>query len=160
MSHANRNFIIAYIFLVGLPVLGLVGVLKSGRTLKAPFSVDGAWKIQAVANPASSACANFFSSVSELPLAISQSGKTLVVSLSGGSKTTTGSLEGKTLTAQFSGADGSTNCADRSLTLTATLDPQTEPRTLQGTLAVNHCASCSLEFRAVRQPRAAAGGAH
>ena len=31
MVQSNRNFIIAYILLVGLPVLGLIGVLKTGR---------------------------------------------------------------------------------------------------------------------------------
>lgn len=160
MSHANRNFVIAYIALVGLPVAALVGVLKSGRTLTAPFSVDGAWKIQAVFNPAPSVCSNFFSSVSDLSLAISQSGKSLVVSLNGGSKTTSGTLDGKTLTAQFAGTDGAANCSDRPLTLTATLDPHSDPRTLSGKLSLNNCTQCSLEFRAVRQPRAAAGASH
>ena len=32
MVQSNRNFIIAYILLVGLPVLGLIGVLKTGRS--------------------------------------------------------------------------------------------------------------------------------
>src|SRR5258708_37965571 len=78
MSHTNRNFVIAYIFLVALPVLGLVGVLKSGRTLSAPFSVDGAWKIEPGAGSLSSSpCSAFLSSVLNAPISISQSGKTL-----------------------------------------------------------------------------------
>ena len=160
MSHSNRNFVLAYIFLVGLPVLGLVGVLKSGRSLTAPFSVDGTWKMQANDPPSDSPCNQFFSSLSGSPWSLSQSGKTVVIALGGGSRTTIGSLEGKTLTAQFTGADGPAECADRSLTLSATLDPQTEPRTLRGTLAADNCAGCSLEFRAVRQPHSAPGSAH
>ena len=47
MVQSNRNFIIAYILLVGLPVLGLVGVLKTGRGVAAPISLDGTWTLQA-----------------------------------------------------------------------------------------------------------------
>src|SRR5437660_12104382 len=138
MSHTNRNFVIAYILLVGLPLLGLAGVLKSGRSLNAPFSVDGAWKIDAGAINASAApCGDFLSSVSNSPVSISQSGTSLVINLGGG-KTTTGTLAGKTIKAQFAGAENpnATDCSDRALALTATLDPLTEPRTMSGQISV------------------------
>jgi hypothetical protein len=146
---------------VGLPLLGLVAVLKSGRGLAAPYSVDGAWKIDSsVDRSSASACGNLLSSITSAPLSISQSGKTLVVTLSGGTKTTAGTLEGKALKAQFvaAGNSGTADCGDGGLTLTATLDPQAEPRVLRGTLAVAGCASCvPLEFRAVRQPKSPGG---
>jgi hypothetical protein len=143
---------------VALPVLGLLGILKSGRGLSAPFSVDGAWKIESGASRLSvSPCGNCLSSVSNAPLSISQSGKTLVVTLSG-TRTTTGALNGKIIKAQFAGADRSAGCGDGGLTLTATLDPLAEPRTLIGTLSVVGCGSCApMEFHAVRQPRSAGG---
>ena len=47
MSPTNRNFVMAYIVLVGLPLLGLVGVLRNGRALSAPVSVEGRWTFQA-----------------------------------------------------------------------------------------------------------------
>ncbi len=164
ISHTNRNFVIAYILLVGLPLLGLVGILKSGRRLAAPFSVDGDWKIES-SHPAVSSCGNFLSSVSNAPLSISQSGKSLVVTLRGGTKTTTGTLDGKTVRAQFAGTvrsgtdkSGAAECGDGSLTLAATLDPLAEPRTLSGTLSIEGCGSCApLEFRAVKQPRSPGG---
>jgi hypothetical protein len=125
--------------------------------------VDGAWKIEATANrPSSTPCADFLSSVAKAPVSISQSGKSLVIGVNGG-KTSTGTLDGKALKAQFIGAENPTaqDCSDRGLTLTATLDPKVEPRTLSGTLSVDGCAACApLEFRATRQVRAAAGGAH
>jgi hypothetical protein len=174
--------VLAYIFLVALPILGLVAILKSGRSLTAPFSVDGSWKIESgaghfSASPVSASpvstlpvstspiaaapCADFFSSVSNAPLSISQSGKSLVVILSG-AKTAVGTLDGTTIKAQFSGADKDKSeagqCGGDGLTLTATLDPQAEPRTLSGKLSVEGCASCApMEFRAVRQPRPAGG---
>jgi hypothetical protein len=157
MSHSNRNFVIAYILLVGLPLLGLVGVLRSGRSLSAPFSVDGAWRIQAgAAHTAAAPCGDFLSSVSNSPVSISQSGTSLVIGLGG--KTTTGTLQGKTIKAQFAGAvtPNAADCSDHSLTLTGTLDPLTEPRTLSGRLSVEGCVSCApVEFHAVRQPRPA-----
>jgi hypothetical protein len=90
-----------------------------------------------------------------------------VVTLSGANAT--GTLDGKTIKAQFTGADrrgedrrgedksGAAVCGD-GLTLTATLDRLTEPRALSGTLSIEGCSSCALlEFRAVRQPRSAVG---
>ncbi len=164
ISHTNRNFLLAYIFLVALPVLGLVGILRSGRRLSAPSSVDGTWKIEAAANrvPAPT-CSSFLSVVANSPLSISQSGKQLVVVLDGGSKSADGVLEGKTINASFAAADNSAqpDCNAQPWTLTATLDPQTEPRTLSGKFSVAGCASCvPLEFRAVKQARTASGGAH
>jgi hypothetical protein len=165
MSHANRNFVIAYIFLVGLPLLCLAAVLKNGRGLTAPYSIDGTWKIEtrdrvSPDHPSLSPCAFFFSSLSSGHFSISQSGKTLVIGLSGGSRTTIGTLEGKVIKAQFAGADSSNfaGCGG-ALTLNALLDPQSDPRTLHGTLSVNNCSYCSIEFRAVRQPRTAGGAA-
>jgi hypothetical protein len=159
MAHTNRNFVLAYIFLVGLPLLGLAGILKGGRHLTAPFSVDGAWKMVA-SQPLAPACKDFFSSVSSAPLSISQSGKSLVVTLNGGTRTTSGTLEGKIITAQFTVPDksGAAQCGDGNLNLTATLDPLTDPRTISGTLSVEGCASCApLEFRAARQPKPPGG---
>jgi len=82
-----------------------------------------------------------------------------VVTLSG-TKTTAGTLDGKILKAQFSGADKSSaaECGNGSLTLTATLDPLAEPRTLSGTLAIESCVACApMEFHAVRQPKSPGG---
>jgi hypothetical protein len=158
MAHTNRNFIIAYILLVGVPLLALAGILRSGRTLNAPFSVDGAWKIDPGAARSSTApCGDFLSSLSSSSVSISQSGTSLVIGLAGG-KTATGSLAGKSIKAHFAGTENpsAAECKDRSLALTATLDPLTEPRTLSGRISLEGCDSCApVEFRATRQPRPA-----
>ena len=168
MSHTNRNFVVAYVLLVGLPLLGLAGVLKSGRSLVAPISVDGTWKIEAgashVGSPsASQSCDKTVASLAAGSLGISQSGKSLVLTFNGGSKAVaSGALEGKNLSASFvpsRDASSDNHCGDQPITLAATIDPQVEPRSLSGVLSVNGCASCvPLEFRAVRQPRAPSGG--
>ena len=47
MSPANRKFVIAYILLVGLPLLGLFGILRMGRKLVAPVSVNESVNLEA-----------------------------------------------------------------------------------------------------------------
>lgn len=158
MAHTNRNFVIAYVLLVGIPLLALAGVLRSGRSLKAPFSVDGVWKVDADASHApASGCGDLLSAMAASPLSISQSGTSLVIGIGAG-RTTTGNLDGKTVRAQFGGTVNSTSagCGDHSFALAATLDPLTEPRTLSGKLSVDGCDTCApLDFRATRQPRPA-----
>jgi hypothetical protein len=172
MSHTSRNFVVAYVLLVALPLLGLAGVLKSGRSLVAPISVDGIWKIEAEAGRLSSpspspspspSCDQTVSSLAAGSLVISQSGKGLVLTFSNGSKTVaSGVLDGKSLTASFvpaRDASRDNRCGDQLITLAAVIDPRIEPRSLNGVLSVNGCPSCApLEFRAVRQPRAPSGG--
>ena len=75
-----------------------------------------------------------------------------------------GVLEGKSLKSSILPARDSSRapgCGDQTLTLTATVDPTTEPKSLSGQLAVNNCQSCTpLEFHAARQARATGEGAH
>jgi hypothetical protein len=158
LSTSNRKFVVAYIFLVGIPLLALVGVLKAGRHLTSPYAVDGSWKLELSATPAASPCSNTLSSISEPAVNVSQSGAALVLSLNG--RTANGTLEGKSMRAEFSGADGASGCSGQALMLAATLDPNTLPRTLTGTLSFKGCPSCSVDFRAVRQPPAPSGGSH
>jgi hypothetical protein len=167
MPNTSRNFVVAYILLVGLPLLGLAGVLRSGRNLVAPISIDGTWKVEGDASRISNQpCARTISSLVNTSLVISQSGKSLALTFNNPSKTVaSGSLEGKSLRASIGpqrDSAGEMGCGgDQIPTLTAAVDPKSEPRTLTGSLSVSGCASCaSVEFRAVRQPRPAAGGGH
>lgn len=165
MSRTNRNFVIAYILLVGLPLAGLIGILKTGRSLRAPISIDGTWKVEAdMSRAGASPCAQAISSLANSPLVISQSGKSLILTFNNGPRTTgSGFLEGKSLTAPLAlePANGSGCIATQALTLVATVDPHSEPRSVTGSLTVNDCPSCTpLEFHAVRQPRPRKEGAH
>jgi hypothetical protein len=167
VSRISRNFIIAYVVLVGLPVLGLIQVLKSGRGLAAPLSVDGTWKLQTDASPLSkSPCGNPATSFQNPLLQISQSGKALVLTLSNGAKMTTpGAIEGTKIRAAFPpSATGSnqTGCGNEgALVLTATVDPKSDPRSLVGMLSVDNCSACAtVEFRGERQTAQDVKGAH
>jgi|HubBroStandDraft_1064217.scaffolds.fasta_scaffold00001_178 hypothetical protein len=165
MSRANTNFILAYVFLVALPVVGLIGVLKSGRKLTAPISVDGLWQLQAdPVRLAALPCGKTLAQNPNTALVISQSGKNFTVSLSNDPKSTSsGVLEGNTLKALLvPSVAWSAGCGDsRELSLVATVDPKADPRSLAGLLSVNHCPACaSVEFHAVRQTPQLKKGSH
>jgi hypothetical protein len=165
-DHNNRNFILAYVLLVGLPIAGLVGVLKSGRTLTPPISVDGLWYLQIDPERlASLPCGKALADSPETVLAISQSGKNFTLSLTNGPKSTaSGMIEGAAVKASIAPApdwSAQAGCGDQELTMTATVDAKADPRTLAGQLSVNHCPSCSaIEFHATRQNPQGRRGLH
>jgi hypothetical protein len=156
ISSANKRFLIAYLLLVGLPLLGLVGVLKAGRGLMAPISVDGAWKSEPdSSNSAALPCSKSIRSMQDSLLLISQSGKGLLLSLDHGSKTSSpGAIEGNTVRATIPPSDTPTDgrCG---LMLVATVDPKAEPSSMWGTISVSDCPSCPpVKWHAVQQARA------
>ena len=167
MSRTSRNFIIAYALLVGLPILGLVGILKSGRALAAPISVDGVWKLQT--DPlrlAALPCGKTLASSPDAALAISQSGRNFTLNLKDGPKSAaSGALDGTSLKASLVPSapwSEEAGCGSgREISLVATVDPKTNPRSLEGTLSVSTCLSCTpVEFRAVRVATPVKKGSH
>lgn len=157
-SHPNRNFILAYVLLVGLPIVGLLGVLRSGRSLKAPLSIDGVWQFQAdTSQLAALPCGKALSENPDTALAISQSGNNFTLSFANGPKSTAfGVLDGVTVKASIAPAGdwlAQQSCgSDRELVLLATLDPQANPRSLTGELSIPNCSECkAVAFHATRQ---------
>ena len=166
MQRKSRNFVIAYIVLVGLPIAGLLAVLEHGRKLAAPVSVDGSWQFQGdLAGFTSLPCGNPIAAPEDAVLSISQSGKNFEVNLPNGFRTqTSGIIEGTMLRATLTPAVQPRAAAcgkDRSLTLTASLNLDARPKTLAGTIGVDDCPLCSpISFVAVRQRQAVKAGAH
>jgi hypothetical protein len=159
MAHSNRNFVIAYVLLVLLPVLGLVGVLRHGRGLNAPLSVDGVWRWQADSSRlAMLPCAESLLSNQDPTLTISQSGANLVLDFNNRAKAAaSGVIEGTTLKASIVRPPGEVSEAGctggRALSLTATVDPKADPRSLVGMLSASGCPACApVEIRASRAP--------
>lgn len=160
MSRMNRNFVFAYAFLVILPLVGLAGILKSGRSLTAPVSIDGQWILQA--DPAqldSLPCGKLF----DQAIMISQSGERFVLSFPNGPKITAlGILDDTTLRATFTQPESSskTNCTPESqVSMLATVARRADGGFLSGRLFVPSCATCpSVAFRAHRQAPARLSG--
>lgn len=154
MTHSNRNFALAYVLLVALPICGLAGVLRSGRSLSAPISVSGVWRISAnedqlVANP----CAKLLAGPNA-SFTISQSGKMFTLALpNAGVPTSSGAVEGTTISANLTPASASRDaaCITQPITLTASVNSKTTPSSLQGVLRIENCANCTpIEFLATR----------
>ena len=160
MSSTNRRFVVAYILLVGLPLAGLAGVLRTGRHLTAPISIDGTWKLDIAAGHATTPCDQAIASLLSSNLIVSQSGRSLELTLGGGNKIEfPGQLDGAKVAASLAPISGCSD--DQPVTLVASVDANSEPRSLAGTLSVENCTSCARqEFHAVRQPKAQRGGGH
>jgi len=122
--------------LVGLPVLGLLGILEAGRTLAAPPSIAGEWTLEfgSVSNCAA------LGRLRQPALTISQSGASALITLNDGhASTLEATINGPTLTA-------------KSLThksLTAAIAGKAGERVLDGRLTLEGCAPAS--FRAARR---------
>jgi hypothetical protein len=153
MSGSNRNFVFAYAFLVILPLVGLAGILKSGRHLSAPPTIDGVWSLQsAAAQDGASSCV--LSALPDKTLTISQSGQEVILSVPGQPNVIgSGTLYGTTLRGSMAFSKGA-NQAECSgpLSLLASVDRRADSRVLNGTLSVADCSTCApLSFHAERQ---------
>jgi hypothetical protein len=153
-----RNFAIAYAFLVALPIGGLLGVLRYGRSLSAPISVDGIWKLQS--DPSGLAglpCGESLFSGKDAAFTISQSGSHLMLDLNNVSGAPVpAALEGTTIKTAINPPAACSG--GRELALIATLDSPAPASSLHGTISINDCPSCTpVEFRATRTVSAARG---
>lgn len=166
MSGTNRNFVLAYAFLVVLPLVGLAGILKSGRGLAAPPAIDGLWSLQPDSTQQnSSSCDGVLAAIPGRTISISQSGKSLVLSVPGNPKiTASGTVDETAVRALLISAESSTEngCAGpHRFAMLASIDRQAGATFLTGTLAAADCPSCaSVAFRAERQPSAPVNGGH
>ena len=141
--------VLQYILFVGIPVLGVLGVLHIGSTLQAPVSVGGAWVVT-LDSSASSAwnCLFDSSKASQLGLVILQSGPSLTLQFSDENHATLeGEIHGTTLLAAT--PDSSSTPAD--LMMNAEVDRSVEPDQMRGTLEGAGCPA-PLPFQAVRMP--------
>lgn len=139
--------VLHYIFLVGLPILGVVGLLKLGSTLQAPASIGGTWLLQ-WQNDSLANCGNLFDSAVSPLLTISQSGTHLVLELN--------TLEKTSLKATFNDLTITTNGSGaETAVFQATVDRQSEPNQLTGTLTLPQCPT-PLSLVGIRQPKQAA----
>lgn len=159
MAHSNRNFVFAYAFLVILPIVGLAGILRNGRKLTAPPSIDGVWSFQfASAELDPLPCGKMFAAIPDKAIVISQSGTTFALSSAGGPKLAgSGTLDGTILRASLISPQESSpemNCpAGSQLSLAANLNQNAGSKALVGSLSAANCPTCpAVAFRAERQP--------
>ena len=166
MSGSSRNFVLAYVFLVILPLVGLAGILRAGRSVTAPVSIDGLWTMRVdSAQLDSLPCGKMLAAAPEKTIAIAQSGRSFVLIFPSGPKVTaSGTLDGTSLSAwlKWPAESADNSCvAGSQLAVLAQLDRKTGGTLLNGTLTSADCPSCApVEFRAERQTPATPKGAH
>jgi hypothetical protein len=155
---ASKSFAAAYLILVIIPILGLAGVLRSGRNLIAPSAIGGRWKMQANApSLAPLPCAESVATMRGVDFTIVQSGKYVTLRFANPVlPSTSGLIEGKTIRVSMSlpakGMKEAGCSGEHVFSLIATLDSKTNPNSMAGLLSVNGCAACSpAEFRAIRE---------
>jgi hypothetical protein len=165
MSRTNRNFVLAYAFLVILPLAALAGILRSGRSLTAPVSIDGVWILQVDPQLNSLPCGKILAAIPGKAMVISQSGRSFALTFPSGPKfAASGTLDGATLRASLTPpqASSETTCAGTpELSMLATVDRRADSSSLVGALSVPNCPACaSVGFHAQRQAAAAPEGGH
>jgi hypothetical protein len=136
-----------YAAFVGVPLLGLLGVLRAGRGLEAPQSVGGSWKLDSGGRLAGAIACGQAEDEDPITLRIGQSGPHIRLELHDTKNYLfTGKLDGKSVTAETpsSGKDSSP------MRIHADVDPANHPPTLAGTLDVDRC-NKQVPFRAVRE---------
>jgi|GEM_PF-2074707 len=156
--------VLLYLGLVGLPVLGIVGLLQVGQTLSAPISLAGTWNAQL--NPESESTAADPGLLPQpMVLTITQSGPDVVLVFDDNQRTTlVGKIEGATIDATALGHDGTTAtyAADFGSTprsFRASIDCRAEPRRLVGVLVVDRGRlHAEVPIVAVRRDKVPKGG--
>lgn len=78
------RFVTLYLVLVGLPILGVLGILRAGQELTAPRSVSGTWVAEtSFGADSAGACWLTRLGADRLAMVVSQSGSSLEVVLQG-----------------------------------------------------------------------------
>jgi hypothetical protein len=167
MPHTKRNFVMAYIALVVLPLAGLAGILRVGRSLAAPPSVDGVWSLQLdAAQLETLPCGKNLAATPDKAITISQSGRSFTLNFANEPKVGgSGVIVDGMLHASFTPSPdwaAENGCGNaRILTLLATVDAKAKPRSMTGMLTVEDCSTCgSVEFHAAQKSAPPSSGAH
>lgn len=154
------KLVLVYLFLVGMPLAGVIGILRIGETLTPPIAVGGVWRLE-VSPPAGDepACDDPLLQSTPPVLTISQSGPHLRLSFNDAGRTTlVGEIRGETVTAEAVGAGSvaeanASEGAAVSTSLEARIDPQTAPGRLRGVLTSTQCSRrIEQPFTALRLP--------
>jgi hypothetical protein len=153
------KILLLYFVLVGVPVVGIYGIVCLGQDLKPPMSVGGEWTVELTPRTADMLPCKDFSSES-LILKVTQTGRHLVLTLNDPSATRlSGEVNFETLTARSveqteptPGTPGMTS----SIQLHADIHRQPGLDRLSGTLTFANCPE--LSFTAIRRQKGAGGG--
>jgi hypothetical protein len=125
-----------YVLMVGLPAVGVLGILRAGSGLKAPHAIGGEWRIDAAAKP----------------IVVEQSGEHLSIHLPDG-----GEIKGRFRGDSLRGAAAPE--AKCQVPFRARIDRSVRPQRMIGEFAGGaECAPAEFVATRVVAPRGRAGG--
>lgn len=154
MNPPTTRSLLTYVFLVGLPLAGLLGVLRAGRELQAPPPVDGTWQTIATGTGTVAALTPVVARGADpTQLEVQQSGTYLSVDI--GPHHLSGRLRGDSLVAypgtSAASSPGSECGRAGAMELHAALDRDADPHRLTAVLSEPGRPACpSLRWTAVR----------
>jgi len=156
--------VLLYLALVGLPVLGILGLLQVGQTLSAPISLAGTWNAQ-LSPDGESIAADPGLLPRPMVLTITQSGSNVILVFDDNQRTRlAGKIQGTTINAAALRPDGAaaTLTADfgnSARSFRANIDWGAEPRRLVGVLVVDRGRlHADVPIVAVRRDKGSKGG--
>lgn len=127
---------------MGIPLLGLLGILEAGRGIAAPPPISGDWTLQF---DSAASCASGPAGLQQPALSISQSGTAALITVNDGHATTLeATLDSATLTAKSPAAS-----------ITASIAGQLGGRTLEGKMLFDGCGPVAFRalFQKIHQPQ-------
>lgn len=150
--------LLSYLLFVGIPLAGLLGVLRVGQGLEAPRAVHGSWAVQPMA-ASGRVCTRYLLSDADSTLIISQSGRQLTATLGPRAEVgLKGSVTGNEVALEGVILPGTTPrhmaCSEGdTLRLTARLSAVREVRQLEARLWSSGCADCGAVGFTAARPR-------
>jgi hypothetical protein len=145
-----------YFFLIGAPVLGILGLLRMGRDLTPPVSIKGAWTVKLDPQPPGDQACEESRLFDDTTLTISQSGSHLLLKFNDKKGTALdGQIGDSNVMAEgrhHSAAGADEQGGTAAISMRATLERQTGPGSLRGELILNGCApGVRVPFTATRK---------
>ena len=151
------RMVLLYLFLIGAPALGVLGLLRMGRDLTPPISIKGTWITEIVPQASGEQPCEEALRFNHKTLTILQSGLYLLLKFDDEKGTTLdGQIQNATVTAEArhrSAAAASAQTDAAAISIEANLDRQPpEPERLRGELTLDGCApGIKVAFVATRK---------
>lgn len=122
-----------YLVLVGIPIVGVLGLLRLGSNLEPPISVGGEWYLALTnSTQVEASCAGLLDANVQPVLTVSQSGPHLVLELNTAEKIRfKGTLNESTITTAQNEPE--------TVVFQVTIDHQSQPNTLAGAVTLPAC---------------------
>jgi hypothetical protein len=149
--NAGRS-VLLYLILVGIPLSGLLGILRGGEQITAPRAIGGSWELDPEsAGQLAGSCLGLPTGLAQLELV--QSGTRAELRLPGRSaRVISIVLRGDQIGGRLL-APASSPCAEQPLGLSGRISQEDGVQRLTGTIEAPGCAACAAAaFTAVRLP--------